>query len=160
MAGLMMALALAAQPAPAAQVRGYQDLALSPKGDLIATVETDELFQSEADPHGVVVVRNRANGKVVARYDPCASCFYAGPAWSPDGAALAFVSSDLKAKSATLQVVRAGKATVALAFDGLLEAPRWSPDGATLAVLATERPSKQTGATQAGAAQVGEIGSA
>ena len=160
MAGLMMALALAAQPAPPAQVHLYHDLILSPKGDRIATIEADELFQSEAEPHPVVVVRNRADGKVLATYDPCPTCFYSGAAWSPDGQALAFVSSDRKAKTATLQVVRAGKAQAALDFAGLLEQPRWSPDGATLAVLATDRPRKQTGATQAGAPIVGEIGAA
>src|SRR5437899_592453 len=160
MAGLMMALALAAQPAPPTMVHAYHDVILSPKGDQIVAVETDELFQSEADPHPVVVVRNRTDGKVLATYDPCPTCFYSGASWSPDGQALAFVSSDRKAKTAALQVVRAGKAQVALDFAGLLESPRWSPDGATLAVLATDKPRKQTGATQAGAALVGEIGSA
>src|SRR5258708_14693755 len=156
----MRAWARAAQPAAPARVHSYHDVVVSPKGDLIAAMEADELFQSEAEPHPVVVVRNRADGKVVAQYDPCPTCFYAGAAWSPDGSALAFVSSDRKAKTATLQVVRAGKAQVALGFAGLLESPRWSPDGATLAVLATDRPRKQTGATQAGAPIVGEIGGA
>jgi dipeptidyl aminopeptidase/acylaminoacyl peptidase len=160
MAGLMLALALAATPTPPAQVRQYHDVIVSPKGDLIAAVESDELFQSEAEPHPVVVVRSRADGKIVGRYDPCAACFYSDPAWSPDGSALAYVSSDRKTRSATLQVVRAGKSEVAVSFAGLLEDPRWSPDGATLAVLATDRPRKQTGATQAGAALVGEIGGA
>src|SRR6185312_927887 len=49
-------------------------------------------------------------------------------------------------------------AQAALSFDGFLGTPRWSPDGATLAVLATARPRKIAGATQAGAALVGEIG--
>ncbi|WP_372786787.1 prolyl oligopeptidase family serine peptidase [Phenylobacterium sp.] len=160
MSALIMALALAGAPSPPALVHGYHDVVISPKGDLIAAVEADELAQSEAEPHPVVVVRNRADGKVLATYDPCPICFYSGAAWSPDGQALAFVSSDRKARSATLQVVRAGKAEVALAFAGLLETPRWSPDGATLAVLATDRPRKMTGATQAGAPIVGEIGGA
>jgi len=164
MAGLMMALALAAQagpqPAPPATVHAYHDVVISPKGDLVASVETDELLQSEAEPHPVVVVRNRTDGKVVGQYDPCPTCFYAAAAWSPDGQALAFVSSNRKARTATLQVVRAGKAQVALDFAGLLDQPRWSPDGATLAVLATDRPRKMTGATQAGAPIVGEIGGA
>ncbi|HEX2818177.1 MAG TPA: prolyl oligopeptidase family serine peptidase, partial [Phenylobacterium sp.] len=160
MPGLMLALALAASPTPPAQVHDYHDVVISPKGDLIAAIEADDLFQSDAEPHPVVVVRARADGAVIARYDPCSACFYSGAAWSPDGQALAFVSLDRKTRSATLQVVHAGKAEVALSFAGLLESPRWSPDGATLAVLATDRPRKMTGATQAGAPIVGEIGGA
>jgi dipeptidyl aminopeptidase/acylaminoacyl peptidase len=160
MPGLMLALALAAAPTPPDRVHQYRDLVLSPKGDRIAAVETDELLQSEADPHAILVIRDRADGQIVEHYDPCGGCFYSGATWSPDGQALAFVSSDRKARTATLQVVRDGKAAEVLAFDGLLDTPRWSPDGQTLAVLATERPRKQTGATQAGAALVGEIGSA
>ena len=163
MPAMMMALALAATPAaagPPAQVHVYHDVMISPQGDRIAAIEADDLAQSEAEPHPVVVVRARTDGKVLAQYDPCKTCFYSGAAWSPDGKALVFVSSDRKARTATLQVVRDGKASVALSFAGLLAEPRWSPDGQTLAVLATDRPRKQTGATQAGAPIVGEIGGA
>jgi len=163
MPGLVMALALAATPAaaaPPAQIHVYSEVTISPGGELIAAIEADDLFQSEAEPHGAVVVRGRADGKVVGRYDPCAACFYGGVAWSPDGKTLAFVATDRKARTATLQLVRADKPEAALAFPGLLEQPRWSPDGQTLALLATARPRKIGGATQAGAAIVGEIGGA
>jgi dipeptidyl aminopeptidase/acylaminoacyl peptidase len=160
MPGLMLALALAGAPVPPDHVHQYHDVVISPKGDLIAAIEADDPLKSEAEPHPVVVVRNRADGAIVAQYDPCKTCFYSGAAWSPDGQALAFVSSNRKAKNATLQVVRGGQLAVALTFDGLLEDPRWSPDGQTLAVLATDKPRKMTGATQAGAPIVGEIGGA
>jgi dipeptidyl aminopeptidase/acylaminoacyl peptidase len=174
MAGLILALALAAQPAaqppasPAARpavVHDYRDVVISPKGDLIAAIEAEDPAGSEAEPHPTVVVRSRADGKVLGVYDPCPTCFYSGAAWSPDGEALAFVSSDRKARTATLLVAQpgrpgAGKPEVRLSFAGLLADPLWSPDSRTLAVLATDRPRKQTGATQAGAALVGEIGSA
>ena len=160
MPGLMLALALAASAAPPSQVHQYQGVVISPIGDKIAAVESDELAQSEAEPHGALVVRDRASGKVVATYDPCPTCAYADAAWSPDGQSLVFVASERKARTATLQMLREGKLTVTLSFAGLLSAPRWSPDGQTLAVLATDRPRKQTGATQAGAPIVGEIGGA
>jgi len=160
MPGMLLALALAGAATPPAQVHDYRGVMISPKGDRIVAIESDELFQSEAEPHPVVVVRSRADGAILAKYDPCPTCFYSGAAWSPDGQALVFVSSDRKTRSATLQVVRDGKATVALDFAGLLETPRWSPDGRTLAVLATDRPRKIGGATQAGAPIVGEIGAA
>src|SRR5471032_1424899 len=105
MPGLMLALALAGAPTPPAQVHDYHDVVISPKGDLIAAIEADDPFQSEAEPHPIVVVRARADGAVIARYDPCSACFYSGAAWSPDGQALAFVSLDRKTRSATLQVV-------------------------------------------------------
>jgi dipeptidyl aminopeptidase/acylaminoacyl peptidase len=156
----MLALALAAAPVPPDHVHLYHDVVISPKGDLIAAIEADDPLTSEAEPHPVVVVRKRADGAIVGQYDPCKTCFYSSAAWSPDGQALAFVSSDRKTKSATLQLLRGGRLDVALSFNGLLEDPRWSPDGQTLAVLATDRPRKQTGATQAGAPIVGEIGGA
>lgn len=162
MPGLLVALALAAQPAsattPPAKLRYYHEVTISPDGRLVAAVEADDAADSEADPHDEIVVRDRESGAVVGRFDPCAVCHYADPAWSPDSQSLAFVASDRKARTATLLVARGGRTSVTLDFAGLLEAPRWSPDGAMLAVLATERPHKETGATQAGAALVGEIG--
>jgi dipeptidyl aminopeptidase/acylaminoacyl peptidase len=160
MPGLMLALALAAQAAPPAMVHEYKGVMISPKGDRVAALESDDRAGSEAEAHPTLVIRDRADGKVLATYDPCPTCSYAGVAWSPDGASLAFVASNRKAKTATLQVARDGKVASVLDFPGLLAEPRWSPDGATLAVLATDKPRKLTGATQAGAALVGEIGSA
>jgi len=160
MAVSVLALALAAATAatqPAA-VHQYHQVVISPKGDLVAAIESDDIATSEAEPHGAVVIRKRIDGAIVARFDPCAACAYADPAWSPDGSALVYVSTDRKARTATLQVIRGEQAQAALSFDGFLGDPHWSPDGATLAVLATARPRKIAGATQAGAALVGEIG--
>src|SRR5579859_1107221 len=160
MAGLLLALALAAQPTAPGQVHQYRDVTISPKGDQIAAIESDDPFQSETDPHPVVVIHDRTDGKILAQYDPCKTCTYSGAAWSPDGQALALIATDRKARTSTLQMIRDGKIETALAFGGLLETPRWSPNGQTLAVLATERPRKIGGATQAGAPIVGEIGAA
>src|SRR4051812_35414079 len=109
MPGLMLALALAAAPTPPALVHDYRDVVISPKGDRIAAIETDELAGSEADPHPVLVIRSRADGQIVEHYDPCANCYYSGATWSPDGQALAFVALDRRARTASLQVVRDGK---------------------------------------------------
>jgi len=171
MFGLMMAMALAVQPAPAggphppagaapAHVHLYHDVMISPDGDLVASVEADEALDTEAEPAEIVVIRARADGKILATYDPAPGQFYADAAWSPDGKSLVFVASNRRARTASLQVVRDGKIATLLDFPGLLEAPRWSPNGETLAVLATDKPRKQTGATQAGAPVVGEIGGA
>jgi dipeptidyl aminopeptidase/acylaminoacyl peptidase len=159
MAGLILALALAAQPAaPAAgpaptspglpaQVRLYHEVTISPDGAQIASVEADDVQSFETEPHEAVVIRMRATGEVVARFDPCAACFYSGPAGSPDSQSLAFVATNRRARLSSLQIARSGKAATALDFTGLLATPRWSPDGRTMAVLATNRPRKQTGAT-------------
>lgn len=151
-----LAAAAAVQSSPAI-MHQYENLALSPRGDLIATVESDEQALSTSEAHGQLVLR-RADGTVVGRFDPCPACRYADPAFSPDGKSLVFVASDPKTRHAALMRVDGGVLSVATAFDGLLAMPRWSPDGGRLAVLATAAPHKETGATQAGAARVGEIG--
>jgi dipeptidyl aminopeptidase/acylaminoacyl peptidase len=157
MSGLLSALAMAAAAATPVSIHQYDGLALSPKGDLVAAVESVEVSDSAEEAHGLLVVRSRADGAVVGTYDPCGECRYSGATWSPDGKALAFVASDGKAMTASLQVLEAGKLRVATSFKGLLATPRWSPDGKTLAVLATADPHKESGATQAGAARVGDI---
>src|SRR5580765_5111983 len=100
MPGLMLALALAAQAAPA-MVHEYKSVMISPAGDKVAALESDDLAGSEAEAHPTLVVRSRADGKVLATYDPCPTCVYGAAAWSPDGASLAFVASNRKAKTAT-----------------------------------------------------------
>src|SRR3954465_2315171 len=104
MPGLLLALALAGAPTAAVQVHDYHDVVISPRGDLIAAIEADEPLASEAEPHGVVLVRAAGDGAILAKYDPCPVCFYSGAAWSPDGQGLAFVASDRKTKSAVLHV--------------------------------------------------------
>jgi dipeptidyl aminopeptidase/acylaminoacyl peptidase len=96
---------------------------------------------------------------VVAAYDPCAQCTYSDPTWSPDGKILTFLGADRRTRTAELLQVVDGNLVVAAAFPGLLAKPRWSPDGAVLAVLATAHPTKESGATNPGAARVGDIDS-
>ena len=149
---LPAALLVAAAPAIAA-VHGYQSLTLAPSGQEMATVE-----QAAGTPHGTITIRSARDGRVVRRLDPCATCSYAGLTWSPDGTLLAFVARDRAKSVATLMTARGTTVATVATISGLASTPRFSPDGKRLALLVTLGATKETGATQAGARQVGEIG--
>ena len=99
-----------------------------------------------------------ADGKVLGAYDPCKTCKYADTAWSPSGEALAFIATDRKAGSATLYVVQKDKPRALATMSGIANDVRYSPDGSRIALLVTVGAHKMTGAVEAGAALVGEIG--
>ena len=148
---------LIATPAIAAPIHQFGALALAPTGDKTATVESDDPGNLAEEPHGQVVVRDQA-GKIVAHYDPCATCRYSDPAWSPKSDILVFLAADDKASKTTLYAVEAGSLKPLTQIAGVANTPRFSSDGARIALLATLGAHKMTGAIEAGAAQVGEIG--
>ena len=141
----------------AVSLHKYDGLALSPDGKTIATFDSVATVGSVAMPHAVVTLRN-ADGKITGTADPCQACKYDAFAWSPDGLKLAFLASDSKAGTAALYVLENGKPRVVTSLKGVAGRPRWSPDGRTISLLAVPEAHKETGATQAGAALVGEIG--
>ena len=57
-----------------------------------------------------------------------------------------------------VEVAQGGQVRTVATVAGLASTPRFSPDGRRLAVMVTLGATKETGATQAGARQVGEIG--
>ena len=83
---LFAATMLTSAPAFAA-VHNYAGLALSARGDELASIEAG------ADGHSAVVVRSAADGRVLRTVDPCKTCAYSGLSYGPDGA-LAFLSRD------------------------------------------------------------------
>jgi len=160
---LLAALALACAPGRAAGsasddvLRTYRSLALSADGQRIATID-----MGEGDAQERLVVRRTRDGDVVPEWvqPDCRACRLDAPAWSPDGQALAVVGTDAKAGTATVYVVRDDDAAVVATVRGVVDAVRWSPDGRRIAFLAVAGARKQTGAVEAGARQVGEIGAA
>ena len=154
----LAAVLLATTAAQGAQMREYRQVAISGGGETVAAIESDDPGIPGKRAHARIVVRDAADGRITAEYDPCAACSYDFPSWSPDRKALAFIGADQKAGSATLWVARDGKLTAAATLKGVANTARWSPDGASIALLATVGAKKQTGAVEAGARQVGEIG--
>jgi dipeptidyl aminopeptidase/acylaminoacyl peptidase len=150
---LPLALLLAAAPAQAQVAHKYEDLAVAPKGDLVAAVESSE------DPtvHNVIVVRRVADGRIARTIDPCATCLYSDLTFGPGGV-LVFVSRDRAAGLAALDVDQAGTIRTVATIKGVANTLRFSPDGKRLAALVTLNAAKEVGATQAGVRQVGEIG--
>lgn len=149
---LAFAVVLIAAPLCARVAHKYDDLAIAPKGDLLASVET-----GEGTPRGQIVLRRTGDGGVVRRIDPCASCTYSDLAFAPDGA-LAFLSRDRAAGTTELELADAAGVRLVGAIRGVAQAPLFSPDGKRIALLVTLNASKEIGATQAGARMVGEIG--
>jgi dipeptidyl aminopeptidase/acylaminoacyl peptidase len=153
---LLLAAALAAAPAaPAPVLVKYSGLTLDPSGKRIATIDSEQVKGAPVSGHGIVVIRD-TKGRVIERYDPCEACVYNGPTWSPDGQSLAYVASG--GGVASLYVMADGQNRKVASIKGLAATPRWSPDGGTIAFLATPDATKETGATQPGARQVGVIG--
>jgi dipeptidyl aminopeptidase/acylaminoacyl peptidase len=158
MIALLAAAALAVQPAPL--VRQRHDLDLSPSGDRVVALEVSETGEEVKTPHDTVVIRSTKDGAVLQTLDPCPTCRYGHPVWSPKGDALAFVITDRRAHTVSLAVAEGDKLRTVASFSGIAGQPRWSPDGGALAFLATPGAMKETGATQAGVPLVGEIGEA
>lgn len=157
-AAALLALLAAAGLASADQngMRTYRALALDGAGERIAAIESVD-GEAKAGPR--VVVRERAGGKVATIYQSdCQGCRFDAPAWSPDGKALAVVGSDPKAGTATVYLLKDGKMAALASVKGVASTVRWSADGRQLAFLATVGAKKLTGAVEAGARQVGEIG--
>jgi dipeptidyl aminopeptidase/acylaminoacyl peptidase len=142
---------------PAVIIHQFEALALSPDAARTATVESDDPGNLTDEPHGVVTVRD-ANGKIIAHYDPCTVCRYSGLTWSPKGDVLVFLGADRKASKTTLYRVASGEPQSLTVISGVANTPRFSADGKRIALLATIGARKMTGATEAAAAQVGEIG--
>jgi len=149
--------AVAQAEAPGAAIRDYRSVAISPAGDRVVSLESIDTGNGKR-PHATVVVRDASSGAIAAEFDPCSTCSYDKPSWSPNGKALAFVASDSHAGSAWLYVAEGGRTRSLTSLQGVASTARWSPDGRTLAMLATVGAKKETGATAAGARQIGEIG--
>ena len=154
-----MLAALGAHAATPAAMREYRSLAMNASGERIAAIEANDPGGQAKRPHGIIIVRDAKSGKIVGEYDPCASCSYDQPSWSPDQKSLAFVASDGKAGKATLYVVSGAAPQEVASVKGIASTARWSPDGNQIAILATVDAKKLAGAVEAGARQVGEIGS-
>lgn len=172
---VMSALAAASSAADPGVMHQYASVALSPDGRTIASVETDRRAHESKEQHGAVVIR-ASDGKILARIDVCADCKYSDLSWAADGKHLAFVASGDATRTegekteesvATLYSAAPQPGDAAHPYaavkitelKGLLAQPRWSPRGNVVAVLATAGAHKKSGATQAGAREVGEIGS-
>ncbi len=153
----LLATALAGAATPAG-TRSYEELAMNGSGERVAALESVNPPDAAKRAHASVVVRDAASGKVLASYDPCISCLYNFPSWSPDGKALAFIGNDNISGHAMLYVASNGKVRAVTKIRGVANTARWAPDGQRLALLATVGARKSIGAIEAGAPQVGEIG--
>ncbi len=151
---IAVALQAAASTGP---LHDFSGVALDPAGRRIASIETDLTPDQPATPRGELVVRS-TTGAVLEHYDPCDNCRYEPPVFSPDGQRIALIGSD--PHGATIYAIEHGQVRTLTHVDGLAASARWSPDGATLALLVTLHPAKESGATQAGARQIGEVSAA
>jgi dipeptidyl aminopeptidase/acylaminoacyl peptidase len=155
---LALAAALIAAPPPPVRVHLYERLTIAPAGDRVAAVESLQAEGGAAPAHGTLVVRSARDGRVLRRFDPCRTCTYTAPAFSPDGRRRAFLASDAKAGTVSLDVAEGATVRALTTIGGVASTVRWSPDGTALALLVTVGARKQTGATQPGVPEVGEIG--
>src|SRR4051794_5571050 len=119
-------------PAAAMPLHQFSDLAMSPAGDRVAAVESDEQPNSSTRAQEHVVIRDARTGAIVSRLPPCAGCTYSGLSFAPDGRLLTIVED-----KGTSRVAISGKgsAKTLASFHGIAQEPHFSPDGKSLAVL-------------------------
>ncbi len=145
----------------AAPVHDFLNVAVSPDGKHVASIEGDEDVSGTADVQNVVIRAADGSGSATVPL-PCGhvhECTPSSLAWAPDGGSLAFVLRSPGSHARALYTVKpdgSGLAKV-LAFDGTMGSLRFGPHG-QLAVLATAGAAKEAGAVEAGAAITGELG--
>jgi dipeptidyl aminopeptidase/acylaminoacyl peptidase len=154
-------LSIATQAAPERGIHRYQQIAMSPRANYVASVEGD------SSPHGgepvirELMIRS-VDGKSAAKVAlPCGEvreCWPSSPAWSPDGKTLVFALRKPGTHARSLYSVSPDGTGLKeiLSFNGTIIDVKFSPAG-KLAMLAVEGATKEVGATQAGAAITGDL---
>jgi dipeptidyl aminopeptidase/acylaminoacyl peptidase len=143
----------------------YAGVAIAPSGEFVADVESLESPDPAKDVAQHLFVRTIATA--AAREIPlsCAGidgCSVTVPVWSHDGKSIAYVVHAPKSPTREIYVASVSRGTIApallLSFTGTVGSLKFSRDDTKLAMLAIPNARKEVGATQAGAAIVGEIG--
>ena len=147
---VLLPTAALADPTPPA-LHSFGELALSQDGSTIADLEADGSARAR------ITWRQVRGGRVVRAIDPCGACIYSDLTFAPNGD-LAWLQRNRSAGTTQLVVDHAGRQRTVATVAGIAQTPRFSPDGRRIALLVTPGATKEAGATQAGARQVGEIG--
>ncbi len=144
-------------------LHAFGTIAVSADGRSVASIEWNEPADPSARPVREIVIRHTdGTGTDRPVRLPCSGsgCVPSSLAFAPDGD-LAFVLKNGDDGTRAIERVSAegDRLRTVLRLKGTLDGLRFGPDG-TLVVLATVGAHKEVGATAAGAALVGEIGTA
>jgi dipeptidyl aminopeptidase/acylaminoacyl peptidase len=145
-------------------VRRYLQVAISPGGDYVASVEGDSPPGGNYPDLRELVIRRVSNGVETRVPLPCGhvpQCWPSSPAWNPDGKHLSFALRAPGGHAYSIYEVATGgvEPKRLFAFSGTLSDLKYGPDG-SLAVLAIENARKEVGATEAGAPIAGDLDAA
>ena len=157
---LLLACGNAGAASPAQ--RAYLELAISPDGRWVASVEGDLSAQGGSPVVRELLIRSADGSRELAVPLPCGAvpeCWPSSPAWAPDAQQLSFAlrTPGSHARSVYRVAPNAGaQPNKLLDFDGTIKSMRYAADGA-LAMLATAGATKEVGATEAGAPVTGDI---
>jgi dipeptidyl aminopeptidase/acylaminoacyl peptidase len=160
-AAALALFSLSGQAAPERSLHRFLEIALSPDGSRVASVEGDAPLAGGAPVIRTLVVRICDGGTAMPIALPDGAvpeAWPSSPVWSPDGATLAFALRKPGSHARLIYSVAAkgGPLTQILSFNGTIVDLRYSPGG-KLAILATENATKEVGATQAGAPITGDL---
>lgn len=150
-----------ASPAPQRVLHVFLEVALSPDGEHVASVEGDSSPSGGEPVIRSLIIRGVNNRTTTTITLPCGAvreCWPSFPVWSADGKTLAFALRKPGSHARSVYQVRADGASLheLLAFNGTITHLRYGPGG-RLAMLALEGATKEVGATQAGAPITGDI---
>lgn len=160
-AGVAGASTLMASPA-SAQQRAYLDVALSPDGRHVASVEGNNLPTGGQPVVRELLIRSTDGKSDISVALPCGAvpeCWPSSPAWTADSRQLSFALRTPGSHARSIFSVMADGSGLKqlLAFDGTLQDLAYGSDG-SLAMLATAGATKEVGATEAGAPVTGDLG--
>jgi dipeptidyl aminopeptidase/acylaminoacyl peptidase len=144
-------------------MRMYSNVAISPDGAAVAWQETSTVGGLSHPQRQTALFIRRGSAPAVRLSAGDGKSYYdeSQPAWSPDGARVAFFSNAASQAQQQIFIASAdGRGVRQLThLEGAVQGMKWSPNGRYIAILHIAHPHRSAGALAAGARQVGVIGS-